>query len=205
MVSLILKWLKIYQIKKSKKMFCKNATLKGNNHHFGLHSCVILQDGAIKENVIIEDGAWPLGIIQVQNNGKVIMHKHSKIDGSTKITCVNKVEIGAYTAIAVNTIICDNNNHPVSPAYRRKMRTTPEGSESRKWKYSDNAPIIIGENVWIGSNVRICKGVTIGDNSVIAACSVVTKDIPANCIAAGNPAKVVKMNIDQMPEPYFPN
>lgn len=51
---------------------------------------------------------------------------------------------------------------------------------------------IIGENCWIGANVRICKGVTIGDNSVVAACSVVTKDVPANCIVAGNPAKVVK-------------
>ena len=45
---------------------------------------------------------------------------------------------------------------------------------------------IIGENCWIGANVRICKGVTIGDNSVVAACSVVTKDVPANCIVAGN-------------------
>ena len=67
----------------------------------------------------------------------------------------------------------------------------------RMWKHSANAPIIIGENCWIGTNVRICKGVTIGDNSVIAACSVVTKDVPANCIVAGNPAKIVKSNIDK--------
>ena len=68
----------------------------------------------------------------------------------------------------------------------------------RKWKHSVSSPIIIGENVWIGSNVRICKGVTIGDNSVIAACSVVTKDVPANAIAAGNPAKIVKTDIDKI-------
>ena len=64
--------------------------------------------------------------------------------------------------------------------------------ESRYWKHSAHAPVIIGENCWIGRNVSIMKGVTIGDNCVIAANSVVTKSIPANCIAAGNPAKVVK-------------
>ena len=53
--------------------------------------------------------------------------------------------------------------------------------------------------MWIGSNVRICKGVTIGQGAVIAACSVVTKDVPANSIAAGNPAKIVKTDIDQLP------
>ena len=84
------------------------------------------------------------------------------------------------------------------------MRLVPAGHQMNKWKYSDNKPIIIGENCWIGSNVRICKGVTIGDNSVVAACSVVTKDVPANCIVAGNPAKVVKTDIDQLPEPQFP-
>ena len=54
----------------------------------------------------------------------------------------------------------------------------------------------IGDDCWIGTNVRICKGVTIGDNSIVAACSVVTKDVPANCIVAGNPAKIVKTGID---------
>jgi serine acetyltransferase len=50
----------------------------------------------------------------------------------------------------------------------------------------------IGENVWLGEGVKVCKGVTIGANSVIGAGSVVTKDIPANVIAAGNPAKMVR-------------
>ena len=50
----------------------------------------------------------------------------------------------------------------------------------------------IGENVWLGEGVKVCKGVTIGANSVIGAGSVVTKDIPANVIAAGNPAKPLR-------------
>ena len=53
-------------------------------------------------------------------------------------------------------------------------------------------PVHIGENVWLGEGVKVCKGVTIGANSVIGAGSVVTKDIPANVIAAGNPAKPLR-------------
>lgn len=53
-------------------------------------------------------------------------------------------------------------------------------------------PVIIGKNVWITTRCIILGGVTIGDNSIIGAGSVVTKDIPANCIAAGNPCKVIK-------------
>jgi len=55
------------------------------------------------------------------------------------------------------------------------------------------APVILEDNVWIGDGATICKGVTIGENSIIGAGAVVASSIPANCIAAGNPAKVIKM------------
>jgi carbonic anhydrase/acetyltransferase-like protein (isoleucine patch superfamily) len=54
------------------------------------------------------------------------------------------------------------------------------------------APVKIEDNAWIGDSVIVCKGVTIGENSIIGAGAVVADDIPANCVAAGNPAKVVK-------------
>ena len=53
-------------------------------------------------------------------------------------------------------------------------------------------PITVGDNVWIGGNVVVLPGVTIGSNSVIGAGSVVTKDIPSNVVAVGNPCKVIK-------------
>lgn len=191
------------------KLFChtknvkKNALIEGANHVFSSLSDVFLNDGAKKENVVIKDNVWLLGSICVQNRGVVIMHDFSKIGIRSMIMCVDRVEIGAYTAIADNTIICDNNNHPVSPSYRKRMRQTSFDDPMRTWKYSDHAPIVIGENCWIGTNVRICKGVTIGNNSIVAACSVVTKDVPANCIVAGNPAKIVKIDIDKIPEPQY--
>ena len=183
---------------RAKKRVISNATTYGNELHYSTKSNVVLIGGAKKKNVILHNHCWPEGQIYVEGDGCVEMHPYSKIGSTTKILCVNKVIIGAYTAIADGTTICDNNNHPISPSFRKQMRLTPVGDDMRMWKHSANAPIIIGQNCWIGTNVRICKGVTIGDNSVVAACSVVTKDVPANCIVAGNPAKIVKTDINKL-------
>lgn len=62
--------------------------------------------------------------------------------------------------------------------------------------------MVIGNNCWIGANSVICLGVTIGENTVIGAGSVVTKDIPANCVAAGNPCRVIR-EIDENDQKYY--
>lgn len=72
----------------------------------------------------------------------------------------------------------------------------PNDSEERLQGVFNNKPITIGARVWIGANVTICPGVTIGDNAVIGAGSVVTKDIPANVVAVGNPCKVLRKIIE---------
>ena len=187
-----------------KKEISKKATLVGGSHNIGLQSRINLKNGSTKEDVVLCDHCELFGSITSFNNGKVIMKDWSKIGPNSMIIAVNRVEIGKDTAIATGVTIIDNNTHPINPADRRYMRHTPHGSKERQNQYSANAPIIIGENVWVGSNVRIQKGVKIGDNAIIAANSVVTKDVPANSIAAGNPAKIVKENIDQTTTPIFP-
>lgn len=77
--------------------------------------------------------------------------------------------------------------------------------ELREQAYQYNAPVHIGRNVWIGAGALIVPGITIGDNSVIGAGSVVTKDVPANVIAVGNPAKVLREINDHDREYYFKN
>lgn len=182
----------------------KHATLVGKNHSFLVSSRVRLYAGSTRNNVELHDHCEMYGTIYSYAGGKVIMHEWSKIGPGCEINAVNRVEIGKDTAIATNVTIIDNNTHPLNPDDRRYMRHTPHGSNERQNQHSANAPIIIGENVWIGSNARIQKGVKIGDNSIIAANSVVTHDVPVNAIAAGNPAKIVKTDIDKTTTPIFP-
>lgn len=89
-----------------------------------------------------------------------------------RITIGNDVLLGPHVYLFTS-------GHPMYPAERA------EGYEISK-------PITIGDNVWIGGNTVVCAGVTIGKNSVIGAGSVVTRDIPENVFAAGNPCKVIK-------------
>lgn len=94
------------------------------------------------------------------------------------ISCDNSIKIGNNVAIGPNVTFRDSDNHILHY----------EGYEKSK-------PIEVGENVWIGLNSTILKGVKIGSGSVIAAGSVVTKNIPENCLAGGVPARVLKENI----------
>lgn len=88
-----------------------------------------------------------------------------------------KVTIGAHTMIAPGVHIYTA-QHPL------------EADERDKWE--DCKPVTIGERCWIGGHATICPGVTIGDRTVIGAGSVVTKDIPADSLAVGNPARVIR-------------
>lgn len=70
--------------------------------------------------------------------------------------------------------------------------THPLNAERRVSRHFQSHPIVIGDRAWIGANATILTGVTIGENAVVAAGSVVTKDVPANCLVGGVPAKVIK-------------
>lgn len=102
---------------------------------------------------------------------------------------VGKIRIGDNVQIAPNVAIYTA-GHPVHPATRNTL-------------YEYGIDVTIGDNVWIGGNVVICPGVTIGDNAVIGAGSVVTKDVPAWTITAGNPCKVIRKITEDDREKYY--
>lgn len=100
------------------------------------------------------------------------------------ISCLNKVTIGDGCLFGDNVFVSDNSHGSNSID---EIQILPI-----KRDLFSKGSISIGNNVWVGRNVCILSNVTIGDNSIIGANSVVNKDIPANCVAAGNPAKVIK-------------
>ncbi len=101
------------------------------------------------------------------------------------------IYVGDYTMFGPNVVLATA-GHPILP-------------ELRPLAYQYNMPIHIGKNCWLGAGVIVLPGVTIGDNSVIGAGSVVTKDIPANVIAVGNPCRVLREINDRDKEYYFKN
>ena len=101
------------------------------------------------------------------------------INNGVRIVAFDRITIGDNVAISENVTLRDSNNHAIAGS------TQPVTS-----------PIVIGNNVWIGLNVTILKGVTVGDGAVIAANSLVNKDVPARTLVAGVPARTVKQDID---------
>ena len=94
-----------------------------------------------------------------------------------RIACSDEVTIGHGVMMANGAYVTDSDWHGLYDRVARSERVTP---------------VHLGDNVWLGDGAKVLKGVTIGENSVVAAGAVVTRDVPANVIVAGNPAQVVK-------------
>ena len=114
------------------------------------------------------------------NYGGAHAHFGSFIYANFNLTLVDDgdIYIGDHVMIGPNVVIATA-SHPIDPDLRRKG-------------LQYNQPVRIGENAWIGAGVVVLPGVTIGKNAVIGAGSVVTKDIPDNCVAVGNPCRVLR-------------
>ena len=125
------------------------------------------------------------------NWGGKHVHFGNNVYANFDLTLVDDTHIyvGDYTMFAPHVTLATA-GHPILPELREKI-------------YQFNAPIHIGRNCWLGAGVIVLPGVTIGDNSVIGAGSVVTKDIPANVVAYGNPCKVIREIGQKDREIYF--
>jgi acetyltransferase-like isoleucine patch superfamily enzyme len=110
------------------------------------------------------------------------------------IMAEERIEIGSYCLVSWNVGIADSDFHPLAPAQRLidAQALAPYFKDRPSRPKLKTAPVKISDNVWIGMNAVILKGVTIGENSVVAAGSVVTKSVEPNTVVAGNPAVVVK-------------
>ncbi len=119
------------------------------------------------------------------------IHFGNNVYANFNLTCVDDTHIyvGDCTMFAPNVVLATA-GHPILPELREKA-------------YQFNMPIHIGRNCWLGAGVIVMPGVTIGDNTVIGAGSVVTKDIPSDVVAVGNPCRVLRPIGERDREYYF--
>ena len=113
--------------------------------------------------------------IKVARGAVLSMGNGCYMNTGSSIEVHNEVRIGDHALIAPFASIVDDDRHEVEPGSKRAK-----------------GPVIVGNNVWLGRNVAVLPGVTIGDGSVIGANSVVLRDIPPGCFAAGAPARVIR-------------
>lgn len=109
-------------------------------------------------------------------NAKLTIEKNVRINYGTEISLVDNVFIGAFSQISIDCLIYDTDWHSLDGLDRE----------------IPVAPVHIGRGVWLGARVVVLKGVHIGDNTVVAANSLVTKDLPSCVLAGGSPAKVLR-------------
>ena len=133
-----------------------------------------------------EEGLCSVGDFTLLNGALIMAHE--------------RVEIGSHCLISWQVGIADSDFHPLAPAARREdAEALAPYLENRPPRPPiGTAPVVICDNVWIGMNAIVLKGVTIGENSVVAAGSVVAKDVPPNTVVAGNPAVLVRTFEDRV-------
>jgi len=144
----------------------KGSVEIGHMNGFGYFSGPKSGDGALK--------------IQPRKlESQIVIGDKNWFNNNVTIIANEKIEIGNGCRIGDDVAIYDCDFHEMDPNHRGRS-------------HGPTSPVSIGDNVWLGSRVMVLKGVQIGENSVVGAMSLVTKSIPANCIAAGIPAKVIK-------------
>ena len=175
--------------------------------------------GTIPENVVVDETAYiettfsftlyrsrqPLGLrigrgastylgtmFDAGPQARIQVGEFTLIHGA-RLICDAEIVIGAYTLISWNVVLMDSYRVPFDAAQRRAELERVAYRRPRAFEADVFArPVHVGSNVWIGFDACVLPGVTIGDGAVIGARSVVTEDVPAYAVVAGNPAQVVR-------------
>lgn len=156
-------------------------------HLMGKFNALYNQDPDASQEILRElfgqvgEGVHVRGPVYVDYGSFISVGARTFINMGFTALDVAPIRIGADCQIGPNVQLLTP-THPIEPQPRRD-------------KLEAAQPITLGDNVWLGGGVIVCPGVSIGENSVIGAGSVVTRDIPANVVAVGNPARVITENI----------
>ena len=121
-----------------------------------------------------------------ERTGELLVGDHCLLSPGVRISAANRIEIGDDCMVASGAYLSDADWHDLHDRTRAPGRS---------------APIVLEKNVWIGDGAIVCKGVRIGENTVVGARAVVVTDLPANVVAAGNPARAVR-DLDEGEETF---
>jgi acetyltransferase-like isoleucine patch superfamily enzyme/SAM-dependent methyltransferase len=170
-------------------IFGKNTQLLGTISRRHANSSIIIGDDCSIDGYIATE----------KHDSNLCIGNNVFIGGSTVIDCADTIIIEDDVLISYQCLLSDSDNHSLSYTTRKNdLSAWRQGKHD--WSTVESAPIRICQGAWLGARVIILKGVTVGQGAIIGAGSVVTHDIPAWCVAAGNPARVIrKVPIENIP------
>ena len=131
-------------------------------------------------------------MIVFKHGGEITIGDHCFVGSNSKIWSAKKIHIGDRVLISHNVNIIDNNSHPLNAAERHKDFVHIFNIGLQDDVYLNEKEIIIEDDVWIGFNSTIFKGVRIGKGAIIGACTIITQDVPPYAVVVGNPPRIIK-------------
>ncbi len=123
-------------------------------------------------------------LLQARGKSSIAIGESTRLSNNVALVAVQSITIGARCLIGDSVCLMDCDFHEITPS-------------TRNHSHGKTVPVVVGNNVWLGSRVMVLKGVEIGDNTAVAAGSIVTRSLPSNVVAAGSPARVVRSIAEQ--------
>jgi acetyltransferase-like isoleucine patch superfamily enzyme len=140
----------------------------------------------------IGEGSTFQGRISSDRDGSEVVVGRNAFIGGSMLVCAQRIEIGDDVLISWGGTIVDHDSHALDWSERQHDVRDTFAGKAKDWSNVRIAPVRIGNRAWIGFNVTILRGVTVGEGAVVGACSVVTKDVAPYTVVAGNPARFVR-------------
>ena len=146
---------------------------------------------------MIGSGSWVQCVLGFDRRGATIEIGNSSYIGASNLVASTHIKIGHNVLLSWGIDVVDHNSHSIDALERRA--DVPNWLRGEKnWTHVTTASVVIEDDAWVGMRSIILKGVTVGEGSIVAAGSVVTKDVPAWCIVAGNPARVIREGLNRI-------